>query len=128
MQNAIQWPPHAKSKSNDRPSICPELLTAREAARLVGLSLRGFHYHRDRLPPPIPLSEKIIRWRRSDLLAWIANLPAGASRRVEPAELAAGRARKLAQKGGAPANARNDNAKPVSEKGIGRRDQESNGA
>lgn len=80
------------------------LLTAAEAAALLGMSLRQFHNKRPTLPEPVALGPRHIRWKRSDLVQWVADLTS-AGPRQEPAQLKAGKA---ARKGtpGAPAEER----------------------
>lgn len=76
------------------------LLDAREAAALMGISVRLFHMLRPSLPSPVLLSQRAVRWRRSDLETHIAGLPAESSTRPEPAQLMRGRAAKRAASGG----------------------------
>jgi predicted DNA-binding transcriptional regulator AlpA len=56
-----------------REMIVPELLTAAEAARLCGLGERTFwrHTHSSAAPAPVRIGGST-RYRRSELLAWIA--------------------------------------------------------
>ena len=58
---------------NSIPEIVPELLTAREAARLCGMGERTFwrHTHNGVAPTPVKIGGST-RYRRSELLAWIA--------------------------------------------------------
>ena len=64
--------------ANDTPdTIASELLTTREAAKLCGLGERTFwrHAHSGAAPAPVKIGsgkQASARYRRSDLLAWIA--------------------------------------------------------
>ena len=55
----------------------PELLTRDEAAKMLNVSLRTFSglVSAGKVPSPVRLSVHP-RWRRSELLAWINQLPA----------------------------------------------------
>jgi predicted DNA-binding transcriptional regulator AlpA len=70
-----------------------ELLDAREAAHLVGMSLRSFRSRAGELPPPVRFSSRFVRWRRADLLDWVAKLATGPHRAPEPPHLTAARRR-----------------------------------
>jgi predicted DNA-binding transcriptional regulator AlpA len=56
-----------------RQGVEPELLTARQAAALCSLSPASWHrlHSAGRCPAPVRLSGSV-RWRRAELLAWIA--------------------------------------------------------
>lgn len=83
------YPPSSSRASRPEAEIHPELLSARQVAVLLGISLRSVHRRRLTLPPAIVLSETCIRWRRTDLLAFVAQLPTGPVERREPPRLAA---------------------------------------
>jgi predicted DNA-binding transcriptional regulator AlpA len=85
-----------KKKRRPEAPVVPELLNARQAAALLGVSLRTLHNRRRELPPAIILGPKCIRWRRADLVAWVAGLQPGDTERREPAQLIAARARRHA--------------------------------
>jgi predicted DNA-binding transcriptional regulator AlpA len=70
-----------------------ELLDAREAAHLVGMSPRSFRSRAGELPPPVRFSARFVRWRRADLLDWVAKLATGPRRAPEPLHLTAARRR-----------------------------------
>lgn len=76
------------------------LLDAREAAALMGISVRLFHKIRPTLPAPVVLSQRAVRFRRSDLEAHIAALQADSSARPEPEQLMRGKAAKRGATGG----------------------------
>lgn len=91
---AGQWPGIAKAA---RPTPAPSnnlLLDAPEAAALMGISVRLFHKIRPTLPAPVVLSLRAVRWRRSDLEAYISGLQADTSARPEPEQLMRGKAAK----------------------------------
>lgn len=50
------------------------LMTVTEVAALLGISTRGVWRFRDmgKLPAPVQLG-RLVRWRQSDLTAWIAD-------------------------------------------------------
>lgn len=66
------------------------LLSATEAASLLGMSLRKFHQTRPELPAPVVIGPRHVRWRRADLDRWVSDL-ATVSIRIEPAQLTAGK-------------------------------------
>jgi predicted DNA-binding transcriptional regulator AlpA len=68
------------------------LLSAPEAASMLGMSVRRFHQLRQSLPQPVVLGARHVRWRRAELVAWVECLPANEQARPEPAQLQAGRA------------------------------------
>ena len=49
------------------------LLKDREVAALLGVGARFIHSMRatGRIPPPIRLSLRCVRWRKSDILRWL---------------------------------------------------------
>lgn len=53
--------------------VAPEGLSAAEASRLIGVSLSHFYqlHKTGRLPLPIRLG-RAVRWRRSELMDWLA--------------------------------------------------------
>jgi predicted DNA-binding transcriptional regulator AlpA len=74
------------------------LVSAAEAAHFLGVSLRKFQQLRKTLPEPVLLGARVVRWRRADLVAWVAALgTAGA--RSEPPQLAASRDKRRAGAG-----------------------------
>ena len=78
----------------------PLLLTATEAASLLGMSVRQFHKLRPQLPAPVVLGPRHVRWRRADLCDWVVALDAESRTRPEPSQLRAGRVRKNSGIGG----------------------------
>ena len=74
------------------------LLTAHEAADVLGVSVRLFHSLRPGLPLPVVLAKRAVRWRRSDLARHIEGLHAATEARPEPSQLAVGKATKAAEK------------------------------
>lgn len=70
------------------------LLVAKDAAAFLGISLRKLYELRaaGELPAPVRLGERIVRYRRSDLEAYVASL-AGDASIPEPAQLVAGKRR-----------------------------------
>ena len=58
----------------EQPNDTPLLLRANEAARLCAMSRSHWYrlYDLGRLPEPVRLGEKTVRWRRADLIAWVA--------------------------------------------------------
>lgn len=76
----------------------PLLVTALQAAQLLGLSERGFHKLRTRddfrqTVPEVRLGARSVRWRTADLDAFARSI-ATTEREPEPAQLAASRARR----------------------------------
>lgn len=74
------------------------LVDAAQAATLIGVSERTFHTFRRKpgFPAPVDgLGPRLIRWRRADLEAWVAGLPA-AQAAGEPPQLRRGKANKPA--------------------------------
>ena len=55
----------------------PLLISAPDAARLLGVSERSFHNlrHRPDFPRPITIGTRCVRWRVADLEAFIEALP-----------------------------------------------------
>lgn len=54
------------------------LMNAAEVARTLGLTVSGFHTmrHRDRsFPLPVATQFRGMRWRCSEVMSWIENLP-----------------------------------------------------
>lgn len=133
-RRTLQTPAHEPEDQNRRKrqprprvEIQVELLNAREAAQLLGWSLRALHYRRAMLPAPIVFSEKCIRWRRADLLAWIAALPTGPSApQPEPPGLAAGRRRDRAAGGDPEGTGAHHGREAAPDKAVWWRKQESN--
>jgi predicted DNA-binding transcriptional regulator AlpA len=54
-----------------------ELLTAEEFARVLAVSKRTLFRLRSKgvIPPPVAISAKIVRWRTSDIRAYLDGLP-----------------------------------------------------
>jgi predicted DNA-binding transcriptional regulator AlpA len=72
------------------------LLSAPEAAAMLGMGIRWFHEKRPELPLPVQLGPTShVRWRRADLEAYVASL-APAPAHEEPPELRAGKLKKAA--------------------------------
>jgi excisionase family DNA binding protein len=55
-------------------TIAPELLTTPEAARLLNIGTRTLWRwsHSGRAPKPVTLSGRCVRFKRAELLAWVA--------------------------------------------------------
>jgi predicted DNA-binding transcriptional regulator AlpA len=70
-----------------------ELLNFREAAALMGISVRSFHALRAEpwLPAPIVLSARLLRWRKQELLDALAAKAPRQTSRNEPRQLASAR-------------------------------------
>lgn len=59
-------------------SLVPSvLIDAAELARMLAVSKPTIWRIRDKLPPSIALTSQCIRWRRSDVEAWLAGLREG---------------------------------------------------
>jgi predicted DNA-binding transcriptional regulator AlpA len=71
----------------------PLLVSAHQAARIIGISERTLHNFRKRedFPKPIVLGPRTVRWRRQEIEAWIASLPANTETRTEPERLCSSR-------------------------------------
>ncbi len=84
--------------SIERARPCALLLVAKDAAAFLGISLRKLYELRStgELPPPVRLSERIVRYRRADLEAYVESL-ASDSAIPEPAQLVAGKRRARAE-------------------------------
>lgn len=83
---------------SDASKPLPLLATAPSAAELLGISVRALHNYRKKpgFPAPIILSANSVRWRVSELVAWVDALQSSAAPMEEPLKLRAGRAaRKL---------------------------------
>ncbi|QDU23381.1 helix-turn-helix transcriptional regulator [Urbifossiella limnaea] len=67
---------------NDPAGLDPLLLSAKDAAALIGVGLRTFRAMdaAGRIPAPVRLSPGCVRWRLSELRAWVV---AGSPPRVE---------------------------------------------
>ena len=59
---------------NDPTGLDPLLVCAKDAAALIGVSLRTFRAMdaAGRIPAPVRLSPGCVRWRLSELRAWVA--------------------------------------------------------
>ena len=75
-----------------RVAIEPLLLDLEQSAALLGISPRRFQELRSRLPPPIVLGPRSLRWSRSDLHEAVAHMPRQEKPAAEPLQLAKGRA------------------------------------
>ena len=102
---APSFPAAPRSRSCREDAVQPELLTARQAAQLLGISIRSLHNNRSNLPSAITLSPKLVRWRKADLLEFIAGLHPNDEPRNEPGQLRAARQRRLAGKSASDASA-----------------------
>ena len=71
----------------------PALLNERQAAELLGVSVRKFHELRSEswMPLAIELGPRALRWRRDELLEAIATRAPRRTIRAEPEHLAARR-------------------------------------
>lgn len=83
----------------NKPAVAAALLNATEAARVVGVSERTFHALRSqgRMPLPVMLGPRALRWVRSELETAVAALPRQEEPRPLPSNL---RNRVEALKGG----------------------------
>lgn len=75
----------------------PLLLDAQGCADLIGTSERSFHELRRRAEFPravMVYGPRRPRWRRHDIIAWVASLPAIENVEPEPKHLAASRERR----------------------------------
>lgn len=70
-----------------------ELLNFREAAALLGVSVRSFHALRAEswFPPPLELGPRLLRWRRAELVQALAEKAPRQLFRAEPEQLASAR-------------------------------------
>lgn len=84
-----------------QPAPSALLLTARQGADLLGVSLRMFHGMRSVMPKPVVLGPRCVRWRREDLLQFVLALQAASEPRQEPPQLRAGRDKRQGH-GGSP--------------------------
>ena len=73
----------------------PLLMSAAQAAELIGVSKRTFHYLRKRadFPIKIMLGLRAVRWRRLEIEQWVAALPPVPETLPEPKQLAMARNR-----------------------------------
>lgn len=85
----------APAVSEPAAGIEPALVDARDAARMLSISLRAFHGMRSVLPKPVVLGVRAVRWKTSELRQFVEQL-AGTHLRPEPPQLAAGRQAKRA--------------------------------
>ncbi len=76
------------------------LLDVRQTAALLGISERHVYELRRRgeLPAPVQLGPRIVRYRRNDIEQF-ANRLVAARDAQEPAQLAAGKAKRAAERG-----------------------------
>jgi predicted DNA-binding transcriptional regulator AlpA len=102
------------------------LLTAAQAADLLGMSERQFHKLRPGLPAPVVLGPRHVRWRRSDLSAWVLGLTPTEGLRPEPTQLRAGKLRKSRSPGGELADSACDGAETQGRRGVRQRMSPSN--
>lgn len=67
-----------------------ELLNFREAAALLGVSVRSFHMLRAEswFPTPLELGPRLLRWRRAELVQALAEKAPRQVSRAEPPHLA----------------------------------------
>jgi predicted DNA-binding transcriptional regulator AlpA len=70
-----------------------ELLNFREAAALLGISVRSFHLLRAEawFPAPLELGPRLLRWRRAELIEALAEKAPRQVVRAEPHQLAGAR-------------------------------------
>lgn len=61
--------------NSNTPTITPELLTSRQAAKLCGIGERTlWRWSRSGIAPaPVKIGGSAVRYRRDDYLAWIAD-------------------------------------------------------
>jgi len=83
----------------------PLLMSAAQAAELIGVSKRTFHYLRKRadFPIKIMLGPRAVRWRRLEIEQWVAGLPPVPDALPEPNQLAVARNRLHLRRAGASA-------------------------
>ena len=101
------------------------LLTAFDCSLLLNVSVRRFHELRTTLPAPVSLGPRCVRWRRADLLDWVARLPAAAAA-PEPVQLARGKAARRGTPGGTDGGHQPPAAETETERGPQRRPAPSN--
>jgi predicted DNA-binding transcriptional regulator AlpA len=103
MDNTAALQVHIIGQPNPRAAntASPErlLLSAPEAAQALGIAVRTFHKLRRRLPAPVVIGPRCVRWRVSDLKTWLDRAQAETADRGEPPQLAAGKANRRAQRG-----------------------------
>jgi predicted DNA-binding transcriptional regulator AlpA len=70
-----------------------ELLNFRESAALLGVSIRTFHALRAEawMPAPLALGERLLRWRRAELIEALAERAPRQVARAKPQQLASAR-------------------------------------
>lgn len=97
------------------------LLSAAESAALLGMSLRKFHHTRCLLPKPVVIGMRHVRWRKADLVEWVASLVVAADL-PEPPQLRASKAAKKASSGMPVADGKAEsgsrNAEPQRQRGL----------
>jgi predicted DNA-binding transcriptional regulator AlpA len=83
----------------------PLLISASQAARIIGISERTLHNFRKRddFPKPIVLGPRTVRWRHQEIEVWIASLPAETQPRSEPERLCSSRSVRKPDTGRYPA-------------------------
>jgi len=76
----------------EQPNKFPLLLDAKQACEYLGLSMRTLYELRSKkvLPAPVQLGERIVRYRRDDLEAFVSGLEASYLIK-EPSQLAIGK-------------------------------------
>ena len=77
------------------------LLTAEQAAALLGVSVRSFHELRREawMTQPVVLGPRLLRWPRAELEAAIARMPRQTTPGAEPAQLRRRRIESLKTRG-----------------------------
>jgi len=67
-------PADDRPADGNRPTVEPLLLSARDLAVLLGVSLRSVRSmdRAGKLPRPLRLSPGCVRWRRAEIFSWIA--------------------------------------------------------
>ena len=88
----------ARKRESEAARTYALLLDAKNAAAFLGVSLRTLYALRASgdLPPPVQLGERIVRYRRADLVAFTERLQAPTVI-PEPAQLARGKRRARAE-------------------------------
>ena len=83
------------TKEKSGPPQFPALMSDKQSAAYLGVSIRKFHYlrHEAWMPRPIELGPRFLRWAREDLdRAVLQMMPRQAAAAPEPLQLAKARA------------------------------------
>jgi hypothetical protein len=103
----------------------PLLADARDSAVILDVCLRQFHALRPKLPAPVVLGVRSVRWRVAELRAFVECLPA-APALPEPPQLKAGKAARRGTAGAAQADCDSPSVETQARRGVKRRGAPSN--